>query len=172
MGEGIPLILANNPIQIILMQFHLLDDRPELANHRAGSRAVITMQSLLHDLSTRELSESLVEDINQDITQLNQQEGSPRALFNAYAKVKNRWFQRLLKEHKLVTKGYYRNLWMSLGMVAFGLPLGSALGASLGNMAFLGTGLPIGMVIGMAFGAGQDKKAEKEGRVLNLTHSS
>jgi hypothetical protein len=51
-------------------------------------------------------------------------------------------------------------------MSAFGLPLGVAFGAALGNMAFLGIGLPIGMSIGIALGNGMDTKAKNEGRQL------
>lgn len=74
----------------------------------------------------------------------------------------------LEKEHKIVPKNYYQSLWMLLGMAAFGLPIGAAFGASIGNMAFLSIGLPIGMVIGLAMGAGMDKKALKEGRQLDV----
>ena len=76
--------------------------------------------------------------------------------------------QVLEKEQKLVPKNYYRKIWLILGMSAFGLPLGVVFGFALDNMAFLGIGLPIGMVIGMAFGAQMDKKAEKEGRQINM----
>jgi hypothetical protein len=72
------------------------------------------------------------------------------------------------KELKLVTKNHYRNTWLAVGMAAFGLPLGAALGTSLGDIGLLGLGLPIGMVIGMAVGSGMDKKAFKDGKQLNL----
>jgi hypothetical protein len=57
---------------------------------------------------------------------------------------------------------------MAIGMSAFGIPLGVAFGASLGNMGLLGIGIPIGMVFGMAIGSGMDKKAIQEGRQLDL----
>ncbi len=57
---------------------------------------------------------------------------------------------------------------MSLGMAAFGLPLGVVFGSSTGNMGLLGIGLPIGMVIGMGVGSKMDKKAFEEGRQLDL----
>ena len=72
------------------------------------------------------------------------------------------------KEHKLVTKNHYRNTWLVVGMAVFGIPLGVAFGASLGNMAFLGIGLPIGMAIGSAVGTAMDKKAFEEGRQIDL----
>ncbi|MBK8045016.1 MAG: hypothetical protein IPK21_21620 [Haliscomenobacter sp.] len=57
---------------------------------------------------------------------------------------------------------------MSLGMAAFGLPIGVAFGMSLGNIGLLGSGLPIGLAIGVALGSGLDKKAFKEGKQLDL----
>ena len=74
----------------------------------------------------------------------------------------------LEKEFKIVTKNYYRKVWVALGMAAFGIPLGVVFGAILGNMAFLGIGLPIGMVIGIAVGSGLDKKALDENRQLDV----
>ena len=65
-------------------------------------------------------------------------------------------------------KKHYRNTWLAVGMAAFGIPLGLAFGATLGNMAFLGIGLPIGMVFGMSVGTNMDKKAFEEGRQLDL----
>ena len=53
-------------------------------------------------------------------------------------------------------------------MTTFGLPIGAALGLSLGNMAFLGIGLPVGMSIGLGIGASMDKKAFEEGRQLDI----
>ena len=57
---------------------------------------------------------------------------------------------------------------MTLGMSAFGLPMGLALSTATDNFGLLGVGLPIGMVIGMAMGTGMDKKAKEEGRQLEI----
>ena len=72
------------------------------------------------------------------------------------------------KELKIVTKNYYRNLWMVLGMSAFGLPLGVAFGLSLGNIGLLAIGLPIGMAIGTLVGSKLDKKALESGKQLDI----
>jgi hypothetical protein len=69
---------------------------------------------------------------------------------------------------KLVPKDYYRSLWMTLGMSAFGIPMGVVFGISMGSMAYLGIGLPIGLVIGIAVGTAMDKKALEEGRQLDV----
>ena len=72
------------------------------------------------------------------------------------------------KELKIVPKNYYRNLWMVLGMSAFGLPLGVAFGLSLGNIGLLAIGLPIGMAIGTLVGSKLDKKALESGKQLDI----
>ncbi len=69
---------------------------------------------------------------------------------------------------RIVPKNAYRNRWLAIGMVVFGMPMGAAYGVSMGNMAFIGVGIPIGMVFGMAIGARMDKKAAKEGRQLKF----
>lgn len=72
------------------------------------------------------------------------------------------------KELKIVPKNYYRNLWVALGMSAFGLPLGVAFGLSIGNMGLMALGLPIGMAIGVLVGSSMDKKALEQGRQLDI----
>jgi hypothetical protein len=74
----------------------------------------------------------------------------------------------LEKELKVVPKNYYRTLWMALGMSAFGLPIGTAIGLFLGNIGLLAVGLPIGMGIGAVVGTNMDKKALAEGRTMDI----
>ena len=69
---------------------------------------------------------------------------------------------------KIVPINHYRNLWMVIGMSAFGLPLGVAYGTSIGNIGMMAIGLPIGMVIGIAIGTNMDKKALADGRQLSI----
>jgi hypothetical protein len=57
---------------------------------------------------------------------------------------------------------------MVVGMSVFGLPLGVAVGVSIGQMGFLAIGLPVGMGIGIALGSYLDNKAKKEGRQLDV----
>ena len=76
--------------------------------------------------------------------------------------------KKLEKEVKLVPKNYYSYLWLAIGIASFGVPIGVAFGAMLGNMAFLGIGLPIGLAIGFLVGYEMDKKAYEEGRQLDV----
>lgn len=70
------------------------------------------------------------------------------------------------KKGKIVPQNYYMVTWMSLGMGAFGIPLGVAFSTSLGNMAFLGAGIGMGLAIGVGVGVAMDQQAKKEGRQM------
>ena len=71
------------------------------------------------------------------------------------------------KELKLVPKNHYRNIWIGIGLAVFGTPIGVAIGASLGNMGFIGVGFAFGIPIGMIVGSMMDKKALQEGKQLD-----
>lgn len=125
-------------------------------------------ENLIRELNTRELPMEIINAINRDVEELNSFSGSNKDLLQGLIKKQTGILQLLEKELKLVTKGHYRNLWMSLGMAAFGLPMGAAFGLSLGNMAFIGVGLPLGIALGMAYGTTLDKKAREEGKQLDV----
>lgn len=126
-------------------------------------------QQLLKELSERDLPDHITTFINTQVAAINELKGSDKRDGRIVLKCQQNILRKLEKELKIVPKNYYRNLWMALGMSAFGIPMGVALGASLGNMAFIGVGIPIGMAIGMGVGSGMDQKAEKEGRQLEFS---
>lgn len=144
----------------------LKDLNSELLKREEGSAS--ELQFLLKELKTRELSEATISLINREIDRLNFL--APEAVTPKKIKpVKNAIFKQLEKQENLVPRKYYATLWLPLGMTAFGLPLGVVVYILTGNVAFIGIGLPIGMALGSFYGATLDKKAEKEGRVLNFT---
>ncbi|KGP72839.1 hypothetical protein [Pontibacillus yanchengensis] len=69
------------------------------------------------------------------------------------------------KEHKLVTKGYYMSVFISIG---------TGLGLVFGSLLFdqLALGLPIGFMLGIAIGAGLDEDAKKKGNVIQIFTSA
>ncbi|MUP16208.1 hypothetical protein DWB61_13590 [Ancylomarina euxinus] len=109
-----------------------------------------------------------MDTINKDIEVLNSFSGANKDFLKLLIKKQTKILQLLEKELKLVRKNHYMTLWMSIGMAAFGLPMGAAFGVSLGNMAFIGVGLPLGIALGMAYGTTLDKKACEEGKQLNV----
>ena len=75
-----------------------------------------------------------------------------------YAKRLKQTVRHLKSEHKLVPKGHYVGIWISIGT-----GIGVAIGAGMDNV---GAGIPIGIGIGVAVGTTLDAKAKKEDRVI------
>jgi len=123
---------------------------------------------LIDLLRKRDLPAETVSSMNQDIEGINALSGSNKELLRQVRATELRMLKLIEKEQKLVPKNTYRNRWMAIGMSVFGVPIGIAFGASLGNMAFLAIGIPLGMAIGIGLGTGMDKKALKEGRQLDI----
>ncbi len=150
------------------MEIKELNQNPAMDENDQLKEIYLQFEKLLTELRKKALPDGLVVVINKDIEVLNSMVGSGGELRRMVRKKQTGIIKLLEKEVKLVPKNYYRNLWLTLGMAAFGIPIGAAFGASLGNMAFLGVGLPIGMAVGMAHGTGMDKKALAEGRQLDI----
>ncbi|MFD2826373.1 hypothetical protein ACFSYG_07810 [Leeuwenhoekiella polynyae] len=74
----------------------------------------------------------------------------------------------LEKEAGIVTKNHYRSKWLAVGMAAFGIPMGAAFGAALGNMSYLSIGMLFGIAIGVNVGRKKDKDAAAENKVLDI----
>lgn len=125
-------------------------------------------EKLLNELRSRDLPESMIESINQQITLINAAGLDEKSFAKQLSKSQSVILKQLEKELKVVPKNHYRTTFMSLGMAAFGIPIGVAFGLSLGNLAFLGIGLPIGLAVGIAIGSAKDKKAADEGNQLDV----
>lgn len=65
----------------------------------------------------------------------------------------------LMKQHKLVQKGQYMAMFMSIGIA-----IGAALGLTVLKNPSLG--IPIGLVMGIALGNAVDHDARRKGRVI------
>lgn len=150
------------------MEIKQLKHQEDILNSPKSKQIILQFEKLIEELNTKNLPDQTVEIINKQIEDLNSSLLSGNAFKRLLIKKQTQITKLLEKEHKLVPKNYYRNLWMVLGMSAIGLPIGVAFGVSIGNMGLLTIGLPIGMAIGLALGSSMDKKALKEGRQLNI----
>ena len=150
------------------MKINELNQKPDIEKNVKLKETYVQFEILLIELRKRDLPQGLVMSINKDIDEINSTSISGDNISKRVKKKQTRIIKLLEKEVKLVPKNYYRNLWLGIGMAAFGIPIGVAFGASLGNMAFLGIGLPLGLAIGIAVGSGMDKKAFEEGRQLDV----
>lgn len=119
-------------------------------------------------LNDKKLPVNIIEKINFEIELLDSSQLVGNSLLHLIKKKQNKIIRLTEKELKIVPKNYYRNLWMVLGMSAFGLPVGVAFGLSMGNIGLLAIGLPIGMGIGVLVGSKLDKKASESGKQLDI----
>lgn len=137
-------------------------------NNQKLTNKIIEFEALIAELMKRDLPNEIISAINHDIQEFNSFSGSDKMVLKQLKKVQRKILGLLEKELKLVTKNHYRNLWLAVGMVVFGIPIGSAIGTSIGNMGFIGIGMIIGMIIGVTVGTAKDKEANEKGNQLNL----
>ncbi|MGO4912729.1 hypothetical protein [Leeuwenhoekiella sp. W20_SRS_FM14] len=149
------------------MKINSLNTRPnsEEGKHK---KQIIQFKELLDVLNERKLPEFVIQSINKEVDHINGKDYSDKQLYSLLRTSQRHILKLVDKETGIVPNNHYRNLWLALGMSVFGIPLGVAFGAALGNMGLLEIGLPIGMAIGIALGVQKDKKAQAEGKQLNL----
>ncbi|MGB5320945.1 hypothetical protein [Lutimonas sp.] len=150
------------------MKINKLDRIPGIEENERLVKAFNQLDKVLTELREKQVPDEVISSINNAVDETNNFKGSEKELKKQIRKAQSGIIKLIEKKLKMVPKNHYRNLWLVLGMSAFGLPIGVALGASQGNNGMLGAGLPIGMVIGIAVGTGLDRKAFKEGRQLDL----
>lgn len=150
------------------MKIKKLDRISDIEENERLVKAFNQLDKVLTELREKEVPDEVITSINIAVDETNNFKGSEKELRKQIRKAQTGIIKLIEKKLKIVPKNYYRNLWLVLGMSAFGIPIGLALGASQGNNGLLGAGLPIGMVIGIAVGTSLDKKAFKEGRQLDV----
>ncbi|MDX1627569.1 MAG: hypothetical protein R3345_02655 [Fulvivirga sp.] len=126
------------------------------------------LEKLISEINKHTLADDVVEKVNDEIEKVNDHTGEDKKYRRQIIKSTQRIISVVVKEHKLVPKNYYRNMWLGVGMAAFGVPLGIAFGAALDNMGLMGVGLPLGIAIGYGVGKEKDKKAKEEGKQLDV----
>lgn len=150
------------------MEINALKKRDGIDSDKKLTDLHVQFEKLLSELRKRELPDEVVKSINTNIDLMDPTLGSEKEYIKQLRKTQADILSLTEKKLKLVPKNHFRNIWMALGIAAFGVPLGVAFGAGLGNMAFIGIGLPIGIPIGLAIGTALDKKAADEGRQLDV----
>lgn len=128
----------------------------------------LKLQDLFIEIEKKELTPKVEEKLNEVIASLNAFDGKEKQQLKQVRRAQSKALNIVLKDLKLVTPNYYRNLWLGVGMAVFGIPMGTALGLAVDNLGLLGVGLPLGLTIGYAVGAEMDKKAKNEGKVLDV----
>ena len=148
------------------MELKSINPRADIGQNKKAYKSFSQFMGFLEVLKQQDLTDVVIEKLNTEIDKIN---SAPLKKLNTQIKRSQiKILQIIEKEQKLVPKNYYEETWLALGMSAFGIPIGVAFGFALDNMAFLAIGLPIGLALGIAVGAQLDKKAEKEGRQMNI----
>ena len=150
------------------MEIIYLNKREDMTTSPKLEAAYAQFNQLIQELNDREFFDSTVMTINLKVEEVNNSPKTCKSMRRLIQKKQSEIVRLVEKEHKVVPKNYYRNVWLALGMSAFGVPIGVAVGVSIGNMGMIGFGIPIGMAIGTAVGVRLDRKAQKEGRQLNI----
>ena len=145
--------------------FLKLDEKVVKILRENANKKSIQLEALLEILAQKNLEDTLVKAINQELENLNVH--SEKTLLKQLKKTQAVILRRIEKEEQLVTKHHFRNTWMAYGMLT-GSVLGSVLGMRANNMSLLGLWLPLGMVFGMAIGIEKDKRAKALGKQLDL----
>jgi len=150
------------------MEINKLKKRDGIDSNKKLTDLYVQFGKLLSELRKRDLPDKVVQSINTNIALINPALEREEQWRKQLRKTQSDILRLIEKELKLVPKNHYRNIWLALGIAAFGVPLGVAFGASLGNMAFMGIGMAMGIPVGLAIGTGLDKKAADEGRQLDV----
>lgn len=145
-----------------------LKERQITASETKLTAIYFQLGELLSELGKKELSLNSIELINECVEIVNNSSLEDKKLIKLIKEKQTAILKQVEKEHKIVPKNYYRNLWMLFGMSGIGLPIGVVFGLTINNIGMLGIGLPIGMGIGLAIGASLDKKALNQGKQLDL----
>ena len=151
------------------MELLPLTQKQKFENEPKLEKKLKSLNQLLDELKSKSLKEEVISEINQWVNQINDTH-EHKQLKKTARKNYHKIITLLVKKEKLTPPGYYRNIWMAIGMTAFGVPLGTTFGVAMENMAFLGIGIPIGLAIGLAIGTEMDNNAAKNGTQLNTDY--
>lgn len=143
-----------------------LESKPSFDTNPKVAKSAMNLSNLILAVEKKDIPEPQIKAINEIVAGVNAIHGPDKELLKAMVTAKNAILKLLEKELKIVPPAHYQTLWMSLGLAAFGIPIGVAFGAAIGNMGLLGAGMPIGIAIGIAVGISMDTKAKNEGRQL------
>ncbi|MGF1554981.1 hypothetical protein [Paucihalobacter sp.] len=142
--------------------------RPNLPTGSKTQQMFLKFERLIQELNKKNIPDSVAQSINTYVQAMNNIPDGDKNLQKQVVRYHRKTLQMVAKELKLVSKNYYRNLWMSLGIAAFGIPLGMGIGVALGDIGLFGIGLPLGVALGIIVGVSMDNKAKKEGKQLNV----
>ena len=121
-------------------------------------------QRVLSGLRNKDLSTQEIQLIETELDRLDLR--TTPANQKKYFKTALRKFKKyLLDTFKLITKGYYAEMGIALGL-NFGILFGIIILSDLERSTGIAVGLAVGMAAGVIIGGRMDARAMKEGRVI------
>ncbi|MEL6804098.1 MAG: hypothetical protein AAFO91_09985, partial [Bacteroidota bacterium] len=127
-----------------------------IENDKGFNKQFTRLETILEDLNSRSIASTTSDSINAQIEEINQHTGNKASYKKAFGSGSREITTLLQKAEGLTPKAYYQTLWMSLGMAAFGLPIGLLIALSVDNWGLLAIGLPIGSAVGVILGMSFD----------------
>jgi hypothetical protein len=142
---------------------HLQPENSDQLNKKE-QKAVDHFNELIDALNDKEIDETTENYIKERISIIKD-----NVTFNTIKKEESKILDFVNKELGYLAQNHYMSLWIALGMSAFGVPLGVAIGLALDQLGFMGIGIAVGLAIGVGVGSSKDKEAKKQGKQLPVT---
>ena len=150
------------------MEINQLNLKFDQVNNPKLSDLYFQMQDILKRTNNKKLPTEAIQYINHIVKQVNSSNLKDKILLELLKEKQNYIVKFLEKKHNIVTKNNYRNMWIGLGALVFGLPVGLLLAFIFNNAKVFALGLIAGAGIGTFVGISMDNKAVREGRQLNI----
>jgi hypothetical protein len=152
-----------------IMNIESINRRKDAGQNQKLAKAYSKFEGLREALNIKNLPESNIAEINEDIHRVNTFLGSEKELIKLLKKTYTAILAYVGKELNLVSKIHYQQLWMVYGMFA-GI-LVSTISFNFFQTDFWSLqalGLPMGMLFGLLAGRNRDIKAKNDGLQLNV----
>lgn len=146
-----------------------LNPRPNFIFSKNRTTSFKKLELLISELETLHLHQNVQEAINLEIYNINRTSLLGKEFVRMLNKSQAKILKIIKKEHGIVPKNYYANLWSLFGVSGLGIPIGIGLGKLLNNMRLFVLGIPLGIGLASLIGLALDKKAFKEGRQLKFS---
>jgi hypothetical protein len=145
-----------------------LEDRKGIADNKRLANDFHYFQSLINALNKKKIPDDMTSSINRVIGFINSLHASDKIMIRKIEEGERIILELVEKRLGLVPKKHYFNYWITMGVTLYGLPIGVLMYFLLGSLVYIAVGLPIGMMIGIYRGNRKDKKAETEGKQLEI----
>ncbi|MFY1046135.1 hypothetical protein [Chryseobacterium sp. GP-SGM7] len=150
------------------MEINQLNLKFDQVNNPKLSDLYFQLQDILKKLNQKKLPSETVDYINIQVEKINSSNLNDKPLLNLLKERQHYIVKYVENNHKIFPKNYHRNMWVGLGALVFGLPIGLLLAYIFNNARFFALGLITGAGIGTLAGISMDKKVLREGRQLTI----